>query len=301
MELVSEVASTPGGVPKHSVADVPLFSPRHLAFVVPLILLHAACLLVFVVGISPVAVAAFLITATLQVFGITTGFHRLLSHQAFKTSRVFQCALTALGVLAGQNGPLWWVSHHRQHHGHSDKEGDTHSPRTSFFWGHMGWLFSPRCITFRQELVRDLQRLPEMRWLESYYYIVTLGYAVAMFGLGEVWRAMDPAAGVDGFQLVIWGSVLSTVFSYHAIWSANSFGHRFGARRFPTRDNSRNNFFVALVTLGDGWHHNHHYCPWSARHGFRWWEIDVNYAVLRVLAWLGLVWDLRLPPERVYR
>lgn len=282
-------------------AAVRPFSLRHCAFVLPLILLHLACALVFAVGASKVAVAAFLITTTAQIFGITTGFHRLLAHQAFKTSRVFRFLLAGLGVLAGQNGPLWWVSHHRQHHGHADADGDTHSPRGSFFWGHMGWLFSPRCIPYRHELVRDLDRLPEMRWLERHSYVVTLGYAFAMFLLGEAWGRLDPEAGTSGAQLVLWGSVLSTVFCYHAIWSANSVGHRFGTRRFPTHDNSRNNLLVSLVTLGDGWHHNHHFCPWSARHGFRWWEIDVNYAVLRLLAWAGVVWDLRLPPERVYR
>lgn len=277
------------------------FSRRHLAFITPLILLHLACGLVFVVGFSPVALAVFLVTATLQVFGITAGFHRLLAHRAYKTSRVFQAALATLGVLAGQNGPLWWVSHHRQHHGHADAEGDTHSPLGSFFWGHMGWLFSPACIPLRRELVRDLDRLPEMRWLERYCYVVILGYAALLYLLGAAWAALDPGAGTSGGQFVLWGSVLGTVFTYHAIWSANSIGHRFGTRRFPTRDNSRNNLLVSLLTLGDGWHHNHHYCPSSARHGFRWWEVDPNYGVLRVLAWVGLVWDLKLPPARACR
>jgi len=282
-------------------AEVSRFSPRHIAFVVPLILLHLACGLVFVVGLSKAAMSVFLITSAVQVFGITTGYHRLLAHRSFKTSRLFQFVLALLGVLAGQNGPLWWVSHHRHHHKHSDREGDVHSPHAGFFWSHMGWLFSPRCVRVRVDLVADLDRLWELRLLERYYYVVDLAYVLLLYLLGEAWRYFDPEAGTSGFQLVIWGGVVSTVCVYHIIWSANSFCHRYGTRRFPTRDDSRNNFVVALLTLGDGWHHNHHYCPYSVRHGFRWWELDINYDILRLFAFLGIVWDLKLPPKRVYR
>jgi stearoyl-CoA desaturase (delta-9 desaturase) len=281
--------------PPSRTVEVTRFSWRHLAFIVPLALLHAGCALVFVVGASPAALAAFAITAALQVFGITVGYHRLLSHRAFRTGRRFQFVLASLGVLAGQNGPLWWVGHHRHHHKFADTADDTHSPRRSFFWSHAGWLFSPRCIPVREALVRDLARLPEMRFLENHYYIVVLGYALLLYIVGESLRDH----GTSGAQLVVWGSVVGTVFAYHAIWSANSFCHRFGTRRFPTKDDSRNNFLVALVTFGDGWHHNHHYCPYSARHGFRWWEIDINYGVLLLLARLRLVWDLKLPPARI--
>jgi len=282
-------------------AEVSRFSLRHIAFVVPLILLHLACGLVFVVGVSKLAMSAFLIASALQVFGITTGYHRLLAHRSFKTSRSFQFALALLGVLAGQNGPLWWVSHHRHHHRYSDRAGDVHSPQAGFFWSHMGWLFSPRCVRARTKLVADLDRLWELRLLERFYYLVNLAFVLLLYLSGEAWRYFDPAAGTNGFQLVIWGGVVSTVCVYHIIWSANSFCHRFGTRRFATRDDSRNNFVVSLLTFGDGWHHNHHYCPYSVRHGFRWWEIDINYAILRLFAFLGIVWDLKLPPKRVCR
>lgn len=282
-------------------AEVRRFSPRHVAFIVPLILLHLGCGLVLVVGVSQVAVTACLITFALQIFGITTGFHRLLAHRSFKTTRTFQFVLALLGVLASQNGPLWWVGHHRHHHTHSDREADVHSPHVGFFWSHMGWLFSPRCVPVRHELVRDLARYSELRLLERYYYIFSLAYVLLLYAVGEAWRHFDPSAGASGFQLVVWGGVVSTVCVYHSIWSANSFCHRFGTRRFATRDDSRNNILVSLLTFGDGWHHNHHYCPYSARHGFRWWEIDINFAILRVLACLGIVWDLNLPPERVRR
>lgn len=281
--------------------EVAPFSSRHLAFVTPLILLHLACGLVFVVGVSRVALAALMITAALQLFGITAGFHRLLAHRAFRTSRWFQFVLALLGVLAGQNGPLWWVAHHRLHHRHADRDGDAHSPRHGFFWSHMGWLIAPGCVALRRELVPDLARLPELRWLERHYYLVCLAYALALFALGQAWQRVDPGAGTSGWQLVVWGSVLGTVCVYHVVWSTNSFCHRFGTRRFATPDDSRNNVVIALLTFGDGWHHNHHRYPASARHGFRWWEIDITYAVLRLLAAVRLVWDLRLPPAAARR
>src|SRR5688572_23617097 len=157
-----------GSGPKERSADISVgfLSPRYIAFVVPLIMLHLGLGLVFLVGISPLAVAVFVASSTLQVIGITLGYHRLLAHRAFKTSRAFQFVLAMFGVLAGQNGPLWWVGHHRHHHRYADSEGDTHSPNRSFFWSHMGWLFSPTCVPVRWRLVADLARFPELVRLE---------------------------------------------------------------------------------------------------------------------------------------
>jgi stearoyl-CoA desaturase (delta-9 desaturase) len=278
-------------------AGVAPLSPRHLAFVVPLILVHLGCALVFLTGVSKPAVAVFCVSSALQIFGITAGYHRLLAHRSFKTSRAFQFVLATLGVLAGQNGPLWWVGHHRHHHRHSDRDDDTHSPQHGFWWSHMGWLFSPGCVPVRYNLVADLGRCVELVWLERYFYAVNIAYALILYGLGEAWHTLDPTALASGFQFVVCGFVISTVFAYHSIWSANSVCHCFGFRRYATADRSRNNFIVSLVTFGDGWHHNHHFCPNSARHGFRWWEIDINFAILSLLSWLGIVWDLRVPPE----
>ena len=279
--------------------EVGFLSLRHIAFALPVILLHLGCGLVFLVGISPLAMAVFVASSTIQVVGITLGYHRLLAHRSFKTSRAFQFVLATFGVLAGQNGPLWWVGHHRHHHRHSDTESDTHSPIRSFFWGHMGWLFSTACIPVRRRLVADLARLPELVGLERYFYLVNAAYAALLYGAGELVRAWYPASGVSGFQFCVWGLVVSTVWVYHSIWSANSICHRFGFRRYPTPDQSRNNFIVSLLTFGDGWHHNHHYCPSSARHGFLWWEIDINFIILRVLSRFGIVWNLRMPSGRV--
>jgi stearoyl-CoA desaturase (Delta-9 desaturase) len=278
-----------------SAQGVGCLSLRHVSFVSPLILVHLACALIFVVGISSVAIGVFLFSTTLQVLGVTMGYHRLLAHRSFKTSRVFQFVLALLGVLAAQNGPLWWVGHHRHHHRYADTEYDPHSPSRGFFWSHMGWLFSPSCVRVRRHLVADLIRYPELVQLERYAYVAIFGYLSLLYIAGEAWQTWDPYAGTSGLQFVVWGVILSTVWVYHSVWSANSFCHRFGFRRYPTRDHSRNNFIVSIITFGDGWHHNHHYCPNSARHGFRWWEIDINFAVLRLLRWLGVVWELRRP------
>ena len=280
---------------------VAFLSPRHIAFIVPLVLLHLGCVLVFWVGVSGPALAAFVISATLQVIGITLGYHRLLAHRSFKTSRAFQFVLATCGVLAGQNGPLWWVGHHRHHHRHSDTERDTHSPLRSFFWGHMGWLFSPACIPVRRRLVADLARFPELVRLERHAYLANGVHLALLYLGGEAVRLGYPASGASGVQFCVWGMILSTVWVYHSIWSANSICHRFGFRRYPTPDQSRNNLIVSLLTFGDGWHHNHHYCPSSARHGFLWWELDINFAILRLLSRCGLVWNLRLPSARAAR
>jgi stearoyl-CoA desaturase (delta-9 desaturase) len=282
----------------HDTREVTRFSPRHLAFVVPLIVLHLACGAVFIVGTSRVAMQVLVITILAQMFGITIGYHRLLAHRSFKTSRPFQFILALLGTLAGQNGPLWWVGHHRHHHQYADQEDDLHSPRRGFLWSHVGWLFSPRCVPVQTGLVADLAQMGELRLLQQYGYVIPLGYAMLLYGLGDMWRRFDPAAGTSGLQLVIWGSVLSTVWVYHIVWCIGSIGHRYGTRPFPTRDDSRNNLFLSLLLLGDGWHNNHHYCPYSAKVGFRWWEFDINYALLRLLACVGIVWDLQLPPRQ---
>jgi stearoyl-CoA desaturase (delta-9 desaturase) len=280
-----------------TAADLTPLSPRHLAFVLPLVLLHLACCLVLLTGFSMPALAVFLGTSALQIFGITAGYHRLLAHRSYKTSRGFQFVLALLGVLAGQNGPLWWVSHHRHHHRHSDHEGDPHSPRHGFFWSHVGWLFSPSCVRIRFHVVADLTRCFELVQLERYCYAINIIYALLLYGLGEAWRSDHATSSASGFQFLVWGGIISTVFAHHALWSANSICHRFGFRRYTTSDDSRNNFVVSLLTFGDGWHHNHHRYPNSARHGFRWWEIDINFAILSLLSRLGVVWDLRLPQD----
>lgn len=270
-------------------------SRDHLLFVVPLVLIHLSCFLVLLTGWSVPAIVTFAVLTFLRCFGITAGYHRLLSHRSFRTTRTFQFVLACLGALAAQNGPLWWVGHHRHHHTHSDAPADVHSPRRSFFWGHMGWLFSSRNVSYRLRLVRDLSRLPELAALDRHYYLLHIGLAAALYVMGEALANFAPDWNCDGFQLVVWGICLSTVSVYHMVWSTNSVCHRFGSRRFDTPDDSRNNALVSLLVLGDGWHHNHHFAPYSARHGFYWWEFDPTYLILNALAKVGIVWDLKLP------
>lgn len=165
----------------------------------------------------------------------------------------------------------------------------------------MGWLFSPQCVRVRLESVTDLLRVPELVWLERHSFIINLSYASLLYLFGQVWHGCPWHSNADGYQLVIWGGAVSKVCVYHAVWSANSICHRHGGHPYNSGDNSRNNLIVALFTFGDGWHHNHHYRPYSARHGFRWWEVDINFAVLSILSWFGIVWDCRLPRKKLRR
>ncbi len=269
----------------------------YLSLVVPLVAIHAACGLIFFVGYSGVAITAFAGTLLAQLIGVSIGYHRLLAHRSFATSRAVQFIFALLGTLAGQNGPIWWVSHHIHHHRRADRDDDVHSPRAGVFWSHMGWLFSPRMHPVREDIRASVARLPEMRLLQRYSYVPMIGYAVSMYVVGELWRMHDPSEGVTGFQLLVWGSVLSTVCQYQLVFCIGSVCHLYGTRSFSTADDSRNNFIIGLLFLGEGWHNNHHYCPYSARFGFRWWELDFGYLFLRLLASLGIVWDVKVPPH----
>ena len=270
--------------------------------VVPFLVIHSSLLFVVLVGWSPVAVAVAAGFYLVRMFAVTAFFHRYLSHRAFRTSRSFQLVLALLGATAVQRGPLWWASHHRAHHRSSDVDGDVHSPvRDGFWWSHVGWILSRGSFRTRLELVRDLARFPELRFLDRFDALVPILLVPAFWGLGASLEALAPGLGTNGPQMLVWGLGISTVALYHATFSVNSVAHRFGSRRYATRDESRNNLLLAVLTLGEGWHNNHHHYPASARQGFRWWEVDVSWYVLRALAALGLVWDLRPVPARVRR
>jgi stearoyl-CoA desaturase (delta-9 desaturase) len=264
--------------------------------------MHVACLLVIWSGVSAVAVAACLALYVVRMFAITAGFHRLFAHRTYKTGRVFQFVMAFAGTAAYQKGPLWWAAHHRRHHIHADTADDLHSPLTHSFWqSHTGWFLSRESLATETTLVRNLVKNRDLRLLDRFYSVPPIILAVAMFALGAALERYAPGLGTSGFQMLVWGFFVSTVVLYHGTFTVNSFAHIFGRRRFETSDNSRNNFLVALITLGEGWHNNHHYYPASERQGFYWWEIDVSHYTLRVLSWLGVVWDLRTPPERIYR
>ncbi len=276
--------------------------PREIDWprVIPFLAIHASCLLVFVVGWSWTAVAFAAAYYVVRMFAITAGYHRLFSHRAFATSRPMQFAFALLGASAVQRGPLWWAAHHRVHHGHSDREGDVHSPvLESFFFSHVGWFLTRGNFRTRLEYVKDLARFPELRFLDRFDVLVPVLSIGVLYALGAGLAAWLPQLGTSGLQLAVWGFSISTVALYHGTFCINSVAHRIGSRRYATKDASRNNLLLSLITLGEGWHNNHHHYPSSARQGFFWWEVDVSYYVLRAMAAVGLVWDLRPVPARV--
>jgi stearoyl-CoA desaturase (delta-9 desaturase) len=222
----------------------------------------------------------------LRLFCITAGYHRYFSHRAFRTSRAMQFVLAFGGAMAAQKGALWWAAHHRVHHRFSDQPGDVHSPKQGFWWSHVGWILCRKNDETRFELIPDLARYPELRFLDQWHLLPPVVLGAACFLAG-------------GWSALFIGFFLSTVLTYHSTFCINSLTHLFGRRRYVTADTSRNSLLTALLTLGEGWHNNHHYYQASANMGFFWWEIDVSYYVLRLLARLGLVWDLRRPPRAV--
>ena len=262
--------------------------------VVPFLLLHLACLGVLWTGWSPFAVAVAVVLYAVRMFAITAFYHRYFSHRAFRASRGWQFVFAVLGASAVQRGPLWWAAHHRHHHAHSDRPGDTHSARLDgFVWSHMRWFLARENFATREHLVRDFARFPELRWLDRYDVAVPAALLVALWALGAWLEAAHPSLGTGPWELVVWGFCISTVVLFHATFVINSLAHRWGSRRYDTGDDSRNNLLLALITFGEGWHNNHHRYPSAARQGFYWWEIDVSWYLLRVLAALGIVRDLR--------
>ena len=268
--------------------------------IIPFLLLHASVAFVALVGTSPVAVGVAVALYLVRMFGITAGYHRYFSHRAYKTSRPVQFLLGWLGATAVQRGPLWWSAHHRHHHRSSDTPADPHSPaQHGFVWSHVGWFTARANLRTRVENVPDWMRVPELVWLDRYTFVPVLALAASTWALGAWLEAAHPALGTSGPQMLVWGFVVSTVALYHGTFSINSLAHRIGKARYATGDDSKNHLGLALITLGEGWHNNHHHYPSSARQGFRWWEVDISYGVLRALSLVGLVWDLKGVPDAV--
>ena len=268
--------------------------------VLPFVSLHVACVAVIWVGWSATAVAVAAGLYLLRMFAITGFYHRYFSHKAFRTSRAMQFVFAVLGASAVQRGPLWWASQHRHHHAHADDEHDTHSPgRHGFLWAHGAWFMARENFATRTKLVKDLARYPELRFLDRYDALVPFVLAALLYGAGEYLAAARPDLGTSGPQLLVWGFCISTVVLAHATFTVNSLAHSIGSRRYPTRDTSRNNWWLAVLTLGEGWHNNHHHYPGSARQGFFWWEVDLTYYGLKLLAATGLIRDLRDVPASI--
>ena len=218
--------------------------------------------------------------------GIGMGYHRLLTHRGYKTPKWMEYFLTTCGTLAIEGGPISWVATHRIHHQNTDKEGDPHSPRDGGIWSHMGWILTGQAMhRDRTELLPyapDLRKDKYHLWLSKWHAIPSILVAVAFYFIG-------------GWPWVFWGVVVRTVMSLHFTWLVNSATHMWGKQRFATGDTSTNSFWVAILTFGEGWHNNHHFAPQAARHGIRWYEVDVNWYGIWTLRTLGLAWDIKLP------
>lgn len=256
---------------------------------IPFVLVHLACFAALWTGVRAVDLAVMVALYYVRMFGVTAGYHRYFSHRTFKTSRLGQFLLAFLAQSSAQQGVLWWAARHRHHHKYSDMPNDVHSPRHhGLLYAHVGWIFDRRNFESAADLerVKDLSKYPELVWLNKHKYLPP-----ALVGL-VVWL-------IGGWPSLVVGFLWSTVLLWHGTFTINSLSHGWGRRRFYTGDDSRNNWILSLVTLGEGWHNNHHYFQSSVRQGFRWYEIDITYYVLKALSWLGLVWDIREPPREV--
>jgi stearoyl-CoA desaturase (delta-9 desaturase) len=255
---------------------------------IPFLLVHVACLAAIWTGVTPGLLLLCVVLYAVRMFGVTAGYHRYFSHRSFKTSRVLQFLLAALAQSSAQRGILWWASTHRHHHKHSDTPDDVHSPRQrGFLYSHVDWVFDPK----REEQVDytsipDLTQYPELRWLDRHPYLPAAVLALGCFLLG-------------GWAALVVGFFWSTVLLYHGTFFINSLAHVHGNQRYVTGDDSRNNWWLAVITLGEGWHNNHHAYQRSTRQGFRWYEFDPTFYVLTAMSWLRLVWDLGTPPADV--
>ena len=236
----------------------------------------------------------------IRMFAITGFYHRYFSHKTFRTSRFVQCLFAMIGATAVQRGPLWWAAHHRGHHMHSDTTEDKHSPKEhGFIWSHMGWFLTKSNFVTNTKLIRELIRFPELRIIDRFDLLMPLALSISLWGLGYYLEQYEPSLHTNGFQLFIWGFSVSTIMLYHATFLVNSVAHQWGKKRYETKDTSRNNFLIAILTFGEGWHNNHHHYPGSARQGFYWWEIDLTYYVLKCLAMMGIIWDVRTVSENI--
>jgi fatty-acid desaturase len=296
-------ARFPVNLKRPESVDGKLFSSNVTVFVV----FHLLALLAFVpyfftwTGVALVLVGNYVFGG----LGINIGYHRLLTHRGFRCPKWLERAFALLGVCALQDSPVRWVAVHRIHHQHSDTGADPHSPLVSFSWGYLGWVvFKNRRLRKRVTLARyakDVLRDPLYAWLHHHraWMYVYAAHAVLFFGAGYLagWLLRGTPAGAlqFGLSVLVWGVVVRTVYIWHVTWAANSVAHRWGYRNYETDENSRNNWFIALLTNGEGWHNNHHAYQQSAKVGHRWWEIDLLYWTLLLLQAVGLVSDIVTP------
>ena len=227
----------------------------------------------------------------LRAIGLTLSFHRYFAHRTFQMNRAARFVWALIGTAAMQKGPLWWAGHHVNHHKFADREGDPHSPAiTGFYHAHIGWFLNDARhdrLEATNPVLRDFSSAPEIVWLDRYHFVPPLALAVGLFLSG-------------GLQWLVWGFCVPTVTLAHSTFAINTVNHMFGSRRFDTIDDSRNNVLTAFFAAGEGWHNNHHRYQRAARNGFFWWEFDPTWYVIKLMAAVGLAWDVQAVPARIY-
>jgi stearoyl-CoA desaturase (delta-9 desaturase) len=277
------LSQAPAAASSADVSDQDIIYPG----AVPFVLVHLACFAAIWTGVTLQALAIGFVLYWVRMVGVTGGYHRYFSHRSYKTSRVGQFVIALLAQSSAQRGPIWWAAVHRDHHKYSDTELDHHSPRhKGFLFSHMGWIFTKRGGRPSYDGVTDLTQYPELVWLDRHEYVPAF-----FLGLGT-WL-------VAGWSGLVVGFLWSTVVLYHCTFFINSLAHVHGSQRYLTGDDSRNNWWLAVLTCGEGWHNNHHAYQSATRQGFRWYQWDLTYYVLKTLSMVGLVWDLRAPPVEV--
>jgi stearoyl-CoA desaturase (Delta-9 desaturase) len=256
---------------------------------IPFVIVHLVCFAAIWTGVTWQSVVLGIALYWIRIFVIGAGYHRYFSHRAYATGRVFQFILAVVAQSTLQKSVLWWAAKHRHHHLHSDTEDDVHSPRhTGFLYSHMGWIFARRHDTFDMVKVDDFARYPELMWLHRHERWPAYALAVLCFLIA-------------GWPGLVVGFFWSTCVLFHGTFCINSLAHVRGKKRYVTGDDSRNNWLLAVVTMGEGWHNNHHACQSSVRQGFYWWEYDPTFYLLKLLSFTGLVWDLKMPPAAVLK
>ena len=264
-------------------------------------LIHLAPIMVLWTGVTAFDWFVCIFLYFFRMFFITGGYHRYFSHRTFKTSRFFQFFLAFMAQTSLQKGVLWWAAHHREHHKHSDEPDDPHSSKIYGFWySHVGWIIGPDYKKTRFDLIKDFTKYPELVWLNNKHLIPPFVLMLLVFVIGG-WVNGGSLATIHlhGWSTLFIGFFLSTAILFHGTFSINSLMHMIGKPRYDSQDESKNSMMLALVTMGEGWHNNHHYYQSSVRQGFFWWEIDITFYILKLLSWMGLVWDLRPVPDHI--
>jgi len=268
--------------------------------VLPFVILHLGCFGIVWVGASSVAVWSAVALYFIRMFAVTGIHHRYFSHKTYSTSRFGQFLLAVFAGTTVQRGSLWWAYHHRHHHQHSDGPEDAHSPHVhGFIWSHIGWITSRRNFPTDYSKIKDLAKFKELVWLNRFDLVVPILFATGIYFTGVALEAFAPQLGTNGLQMLVWAFFVSTTALFHGTACINSMAHLMGRRRYRTEDDSRNSFILAMITLGEGWHNNHHRYQSSTRNGFYWWEIDPTYYGLKFLSWTGFIWGLKAVPQSV--